>query len=394
MFRKQAFLILAILFVSGFLGVKLSFTQDFAFAAEKTPLYFFYGSTCPHCQKAEVFLDQLKTKYPDLEIIAYEVFGDRENAQLLEKFFEAAGEDKTIRVPAIFVGDQMMIGYADDVITGSEIEKMVSFCRENTCPDPLAKAEGQKKPKTFRIPLIGEFDPKSVSLPVLSVVLGLMDGFNPCAMWVLLLLISLLLTVKSRQQMWLVGGTFIFSSGILYFLFMTAWLNLFLFISYVNLTRLVIGVLAVGAGLWRLREFFHWQPGVCKVADEHSHNQIENKIRQILRPAALPATFLGIVALAFSVNLVEFFCSAGFPAIFTQVLAVQNISHLSRYLYILVYDLFYILDDLVIFSLAMITLRKVGFTDKYSRWSCLIGGVLMFLLGVALVFKPELLMFG
>ena len=110
-------------------------------------------------------------------------------------------------------------------------------------------------------------------------------------------------------------------------------------------------------------------------------------------PAALPATFLGIVALAFSVNLVEFFCSAGFPAIFAQVLAIQNIGLVQKYLYILLYDLFYMLDDLVIFSLAAITLQKIGFTDKYSRWSALIGGILLLLLGIALIFKPELLMF-
>ena len=383
---RKVFLILFFAFLSSVFS-----TNNVLAEGDKISLYFFYGSTCPYCQKAEVFLDQLKTKYPDLKIVAYEVFGDRGNAQLLEKFFEAVGKDKTIRVPAIFIGDQTMIGYANDAITGSEIEKMVNFCQENTCPDPLAKTEGQEKPKTFKVPLIGEFNPKQISLPVLSVVLGLMDGFNPCAMWVLLLLVSLLLTVNSKKKMWLVGGTFIAVSGLLYFLFMTAWLNFFLFIGYVSLTRVIIGAIAVAAGVWRIKDFFTWQPGVCKVGDERSYGKIEQKIRSLLAPAALPATFLGIVALAFSVNLVEFFCSAGFPAIFTQVLAVQNVSSLTRYLYILVYVIFYMLDDIIVFSLAVLTLQKLGFTDKYAKWSTLLGGLLMLLLGAALVFKPELL---
>ncbi|MBI4359315.1 MAG: hypothetical protein HY577_01910 [Candidatus Nealsonbacteria bacterium] len=221
-----------------------------------------------------------------------------------------------------------------------------------------------------------------------------MDGFTPCAMWDLLLLISLLLTVNSRKKLWLVGGTFILASGILYFLFMTAWLNLFLLLGYVGFVRLIIGLVAVGVGLWRLRDFLTWHPGVCQVSDRNHPGEIERKIRGLLVPAALPVTFLGIVALAFSVNLVEFFCSAGFPAIFTQILAIQKVSPLLRYFYILVYDFFYMLDDLVVFSLAVLTLQKIGFTDKYSRWSCLIGGLLIFLLGIALVFKPELLMFG
>ena len=356
-------------------------------------LYFFYGSTCPHCHEAKAFLDQLKVKYQNLEIISYEVFANPDNAAVFEKFLAAAGQEKTILVPTIFIGEETIIGYANEEITGSEIEKAVKFCSENGCPDLLDKIGDIKEPKVFKLPLIGEFDPKKISLPFLAIILGLMDGFNPCAMWVLLLLISLLLTVNSRKKMWLVGGTFIAASGILYFFFMTAWLNLFLFLGYLNFIRILIGMTAIGVGIWRSRDFFTWKPGICKVGDEVSHSKIEDKIKKILMPAALPATFLGIVALAFSVNLVEFFCSAGFPAIFAQVLAIQNIGLVQKYLYILLYDLFYMLDDLVIFSLAAITLQKIGFTDKYSRWSALIGGISLLLLGIALIFKPELLMF-
>ncbi|MDP2927133.1 MAG: glutaredoxin [bacterium] len=366
----------------------------FTFAAEKTPLYFFYGSTCPHCQKAEEFFEKVKPDYPDLEIILFEVFGNKENAVLFQKAFKAAGLTGPLAVPVIFIGEKTIIGYADDETTGKEIKEAIKFCQENSCSDPLEKIKEEEKPKIFNLPLIGGFDAKKVSLPLLSIALGLMDGFNPCAMWVLLLLISLLLTVRSKKKLWLVGGTFIAVSGLLYFLFMTAWLNFFLFIGYVSLTRVIIGAIAVAAGVWRIKDFFTWQSGVCKVGDEKSHGKIEQKIRSLLVPAALPATFLGIVALAFSVNLVEFFCSAGFPAIFTQVLAVQNVSSLTRYLYILVYVIFYMLDDIIVFSLAVLTLQKLGFTDKYAKWSALLGGLLMLLLGAALVFKPELLMFG
>ncbi len=382
--RGASFLL--VLLLGSFLGIE-SLAQE-----NKIPLYFFYGSACPHCQDAESFLKTLKAGYPDLNIVSYEVFGSQENARLFEKFLKAAGEGETLRVPTIFIGGKTVIGYGGDQTTGKEIEEAVRFYLENSCPDPLEKIE-KEEPKVFKLPLIGEFDPKKISLPLLAVVLGFMDGFNPCAMWVLLLLISLLLTVNSRKKMWLVGGTFIIASGILYFLFMTAWLNLFLFLGYLNFIRILIGLVAISVGVWRCRDFFNWKPGICKVGDEASHGKIESKIKKILMPAALPATFLGIVALAFSVNLVEIFCSAGFPAIFTQVLAIQNIGTAQKYLYILIYDLFYMLDDLVIFSLAAITFQKIGFTDKYSRWSALIGGVLLLLLGLALVFKPDLLMF-
>jgi len=391
MIVKKIIIVSLVLLIASFLAGQVLANQVLT---NSVKLYFFYGSTCPHCHEARAFLDKLEGKYQNLEIISYEVFANRINANIFEKFLIAAGQEKTILVPTIFIGEKTIIGYANEEITGIEIEKAVKFCSENICLDLSDRINKEEEPKVLKLPLIGEFDPKKISLPVLAVILGLMDGFNPCAMWVLLLLISLLLSVNSRKRMWLVGGTFIAASGILYFLFMTAWLNLFLFFGYLSFIRILIGLTAVGVGVWRFKDFFTWKPGICKIGDEVSHSKIEDKIKKILMPAALPVTFLGIVALAFSVNLVEFFCSAGFPAIFTQVLAIQNIGLFQKYIYILVYDLFYMFDDLVIFSLAVITFRKIGFTDKYSRWSALIGGILLFLLGMALMFKPELLMFA
>ncbi|MBI4359453.1 MAG: hypothetical protein HY577_02645, partial [Candidatus Nealsonbacteria bacterium] len=167
--RFSAAILLSVLFASLLAGL--------AFAQERVTLHFFYGSTCPHCQKAEIFLEKLKAKYPSLEIKSYEVFENAENARRLEKFLKEAGQDAAeLRVPAIFVGQKLIIGYQDDEITGREIEQAIV---------------DSPSPKTFKLPLIGEFDPRQISLPVLAVVIGLMDGFNPCAMWVLLLLISL-----------------------------------------------------------------------------------------------------------------------------------------------------------------------------------------------------------
>lgn len=377
--KKNILLFLSVLLLGSFLGIE-SLAQE-----NKILLYFFYGSTCPHCQIAETFLDGLGERYSSLEIISYEVFENPDNAKLFQKFLKEAGQEQVIKVPAIFIGDKVIIGYDTDQTTGLEIEEMVKLCAEGKCSDSV---------KTFKLPFIREFDPKKVSLLLLAVIIGVMDGFNPCAMWVLLLLISLLLSVNSRKKMWLVGGTFIAVSGILYFVFMTAWLNLFLFLGYLTVIRILIGLIALSVGIWRARDFFIWKPGVCKVGDEVSHSKIETKIRKILMPAALPATFFGIVVLAFSVNLVEFFCSAGFPAIFAQVLAIQEISVFQKYFYLLVYVFFYMIDEIIIFSLAMITLKKVGFTDKYSRYSALIGGFLLLLLGLALIFKPGWLMFA
>lgn len=287
-------------------------------------------------------------------------------------------------MPVTFTSKKYFVGFNDQVSQG--IEGCVEEC--------LAGA-GTAVPQKVRLPFFGEVDASKISLPLLTLVLGTLDGFNPCAMWILIVLVSLLIPLKSRKKIALVGGTFIFAEGLLYFLIMAAWLNAFLVISYVSLTRILIGIVGIGFGVWRLKDFFFWRPGVCKVVSESgSQQKILAKIKNILKPSAVPVTIFGVIALAFSVNIIEFVCSAGFPVIYTRVLALQSIGTIQYYLYLIFYNLLYVLDDLIIFGFAFFTLNRFGFSDKYNRYSTLIAGVLIFILGLLLIFKPGLLMFG
>ena len=252
----------------------------------------------------------------------------------------------------------------------------------------------------IKLPFWGEIDVSKMSLPVLTVTIGALDGLNPCAMWILIFLIALLINTRSRKRMWLIGGTFILASGIVYYLILTAWLNLFLAISYVNLTRILIGIFALGVGIWQIKNFITFKPGVCKVTDGKAslQDRIKNGLKNHAEKLALsPLTLgilIGVIILALGVNLVEFFCSAGLPAIYTRILTLNEVSTLSYYLYLLLYTFIFMLDDLIVFSLAVITLSKFGFTEKYNYWATLIGGLLILALGILLIFKPELLMFG
>jgi hypothetical protein len=230
----------------------------------------------------------------------------------------------------------------------------------------------------------------------LTILLGTLDGFNPCAMWVLVILVSLLVASKSRKKIALVGGIFIFAEGLLYFLIMAAWLNVFLALSYISLIRILIGLLGVAFGIWRVRDFIYWKPGVCKITDSSKSRQqkILDKINKVLKPSTVPATIFGVIALAFGINLIEFFCSAGFPTMFTRILALQDLSQLQYYLYLIFYDIFYMLDDFVVFGVAFFTLSRFGFSEKYNRYSTLIAAITILILGILLIFRPEWLMFG
>ena len=188
-----------------------------------------------------------------------------------------------------------------------------------------------------------------------------------------------------------VVGTFVFVSGLWYFLILSGWLKLWDMIGLTDVTRVLIGIVAIGAGALNLKDYITLPEAVCKVTDSASQSSIMKKIDEIAKPSAIPATLLGVIILAFTVNTIEFACSAGFPATFTRILALNKLTALEYYLYILIYIFFYMLDDMIIFSLAVLTLGSTGFSKKYGKLSQLIGGVILLVLGLLLIFMPSVL---
>ena len=254
-----------------------------------------------------------------------------------------------------------------------------------------AAADQPAMDTTFHIPLLGDRDAGSYSLPVLAVILGLVDGFNPCAMWVLVYLISLIMGLNDRKKIWLLVGSFLIASGVLYFLFMTAWLNAFLFIGYLRPLTLLIGLFALWTGIRNLREFIVTKgAAVCKVTDGEAKKKTMGRIRQLVASPLTMASIFGIIALAFAVNSIEFLCSAGIPAIFTHVLAISAKSSLQYYAYILLYVFFFMLDDLFIFGSAVFAANS-SLGEKYTRHCKAVGGIIMIILGVLLTFFPDML---
>lgn len=378
MFKR---LFIALLIISSGLTV----AHHFALAQEKLELIYFWGDGCPHCAKESVFLGELEKKYPELEIKKYEVWYNAENQKLLQDAYRKYGLTQP-GVPLTIIKDKYFLGYQEDQTSGKEIEDYLKSVLSGEAP-PSDK-------NIIRVPILGEINLAKLSLPVLTVILGTLDGFNPCAMWILVIFLSLLLPLKSRKKILLVGGVFIFAEGLLYFLFMSAWLNFFLAVGYLSLIKIGIGIFGIIFGIFRIRDFWNWKPGVCKVTDAKSEGKLVDKMQKVLKSSTLPAIVLGIFALAFGVNMIEFFCSAGFPTMYTKILSLQHVGTLQHYLYLLFYNIFYMLDDIVVFVFAFFTLNRFGFSDKYNRYSTLIAGLLILILGLLLIFKPSLLMFG
>jgi len=362
---------------------------DFVLAQQNSvEIDFFYSAICPICEKEKEFLKELEKKYPEIEIKEYEVLYYPENQKILNEFYEKykVPEREKGFVPVTFTPTEYFVGFNEKI--GKDIERCIREC--------LIGEEEKPVPQKIKIPIFGEIDISKMSLPALTITLGALDGLNPCAMWILLFLIALLINTRSRKRMWLVGGTFIAASGIVYYLILSAWLNLFLAIGYVNLTRILIGAFALGVGIWQIKNFITYHPAVCKVLGLRARieRELKEKTEKIVDSPFTLAMIGGLIILALGVNLVEFFCSAGLPAIYTRILALNPLSTLSYYLYLLLYTFIFMLDDLIIFSLAIITLTRIGFTEKYNYWATLVGGLLIFTLGILLIFKPEFLMFA
>ena len=260
---------------------------------------------------------------------------------------------------------------------------------------PLLKLSLLARDKSkITVPILGQLDTKTISLPLITIILGTLDGFNPCAMWTLLFLISLLLGMKDRRRMWVLGTTFIVASAAVYFLFMAAWLNLILFLGFIIWIRVLIGLVALGGGGWNLKKYFKDKDGGCEVTGDEKRRKTFDRLKEVTQQKNFWVAFIGIITLAFAVNLVEAICSAGLPAVFTQLLILNDLPTWQYYAYILLYIFFFMLDDLLIFIIAMVTLKMTGISTKYARWSNLIGGILMLLIGLLLLFKPEWLLFG
>lgn len=244
--------------------------------------------------------------------------------------------------------------------------------------------------------LFGVVSLKDVSLPIFTIILGAVDGFNPCAMWILIFLITMMFSMHDRKKMWILGLTFIFISGFVYLCFMISWLSLASFLNSVTLIRFLIASFAVLFGMvniYRYIKSLNSDVG-CDVTDKKKRLKIMERIKKIVTEKSFLLSILGIVLLAFSVNLIELLCSLGIPVMFTNVLAMNDLSTLEYVIYIGLYLLFFLIDDILIFVIAMKTLKIKGISNKYTKYSHLIGGIIMVLLGILMVIKPEWLMFN
>ncbi len=370
----------------------------------KLTIYLFYSEECPHCHKEREWLKSYTKEHPEVKVKYYE----REaNSELLSSVRKSLSI-KNSYVPLTVIGSDYFIGYNDDIQKQID-EATFSYKNSDDFCDIVSLVEDGKdiagcKTKnngiyamsSYRIlPIIGEVNIKEMSLPIMAIIIGLVDGFNPCAMWVLVFLITMMLEMKNRKKMWILGITFLISSAFVYLLFMMSWLGISSFFS-TTWFRYLIGIVAIIASLINLRKFLKEKkkPIGCTTTSNKQRVGIINKIEHIVKEKSLWIAVFGMIALAFSVNVIELACSAGLPLLFTQILSMNFLGGLEYLFYMGLYIFFFLLDDLIVFIVAMVTLKATGISNKYTKYSHLIGGIIMLLIGILLIVKPSWIMFN
>ena len=377
-------------------------------AKSKPTVYFFHGDGCPHCKEENKYLETVSKK---INVEAYEVWYNEENEEFMNKVKEELGITET-GVPLTIIGNTYFVGYSD--ASSKVMSRAIDFYSDednyidqinnikegtfdkDTFVDKFSEKELDDNDKYIvKVPILGEVNMKNLSLTTAAVVIGLVDGFNPCAMWVLLFLISILIGMKDKKRMWALGVTFLVTSALVYMVIMFSWLNIVVRVSTSTFIRYLIGLFAIGGGIFNLYSYYKTRKtSGCVVVDDNKRKKIFGKIKKFTSEKSFILATLGVMALAVSVNMVELACSAGLPLIFTQLLALNNASGIAGLYYTLIYIFFFLLDDLVIFIIAMITMNVTGISTKYNKYSHLIGGILMLIIGLLLIFKYEVLTFG
>ena len=326
---------------------------------------------CPHCAEAAQFLDDLVQEMPQLHIVARDVVADPEALARLRALAVARGRT-ALGVPAFAVGGELIVGFAGRDVTGREIRRLLGRA---TPADAGA----------MDVPLLGRLTVRDVGLPAFTIALGLLDGFNPCAMWVLAFVLSLLVNLHDRRKMLAIGGTFVVVSGLVYFAFMAAWLNVFFVLGHSRLVESLLGSVALGIGALNVKDFVALGRGPSLSIPAAAKPGIYARARRIVYAERLVPALVGAATLAALVNLVELLCTAGLPALYTHVLARQALPTWQHYAFLGLYDAAYMFDDILLLVIAVVTLERLKLGEVGGRWLKLVSGLVMLGLGALLL---------
>jgi cytochrome c biogenesis protein CcdA/thiol-disulfide isomerase/thioredoxin len=372
-------------------------------AEEKVVIYLFWGDGCPHCAAEKPFLEQLTQRNPRVEVRAYEVWYDEANRDKFMAMAAAYGFEPQA-VPTTFLGDQYWIGYSDQM--GQEIEREVLRCLEAGCKDAgagiLAPAEDEPavaepdpptmQPASLELPLLGAIGLEHQSLAVSTALIAFVDGFNPCSLWVLTMLLAITLHTGSRKKVLVIGLVFLTVTAAVYALFIAGLFTVFTFVGFTGWIQLIVALVALFFAAVNIKDYFWYKEGLSlTIADEQKPGLFQRMRGLVDASRSFWGLLAATVVFAAGVSLVEFSCTAGFPMIWTNLLSAQQVGAATFLALLAVYLLIYQLDELAVFFVSVFTLKATRMEEKHGRILKLIGGMLMLTLATVMLADPSLM---
>lgn len=346
---------------------------------EMVDLWFFWSEKCPHCKEAHPHVVLIADEMSRVRLHSLRIDGQPENIQVYQKLAQAIGREAR-SVPAFIFCDQMLVGWDDNGVVEQSLRDGLVSC--------LADGVSLASTQPLVLPFIGEIDPEAWSLPAFTITIAALDSFNPCAFFVLLFLLSLLVHAGSRARMLVIGGFFILISGIVYFTAMAAWLNLFTLVGHLPLVTLVAGLLAITISLINVKDYFWFKRGASLTMSDRNRGKLMNHMRNMLAKGSLPTMLAATLSLALAANLYELLCTAGFPMVYTRFLTLNELGTAEYYFYLLLYNFVYVVPLLLIMIAFVFTLGQRKLQEHEGRILKLLSGIMMLVLGMLLLFAP------
>lgn len=344
-------------------------------------LQVFVRQGCPHCAAAKAFLPELQRRHPRVRVRLRDVGTDPQARTDLLRLSQQAGVSAP-GVPTFTYGGKVLVGFDGPTGRGRELLALLE------ATEPRGDGASGAGAGALDLGPLGRLSVSSAGLPLFTLAMGLLDGFNPCAMWVLLFLLSLLVHWRHRRRMALVAGTFVLVSGAVYFAFMAAWLNVFLLLGWSDALRLVLAGLALTVGVVNVLDSRRRGSGFVLSIPDEAKPGLYARMRSVVQSRSLLPAMAAVAVLAVVVNAVELICTAGLPALYTAVLSQQDLPTAAHYAYLGVYIVGYIADDTLMVGAAVLALSSDKLTEAGGRWLKLISGAVMLALGAALLLRP------
>jgi thiol-disulfide isomerase/thioredoxin len=365
-------------------------------------LVIFWGDGCPNCARQEVWLEQVEKQYPDLNVVRYEVWNSEANREFFAKVGEELGFEAG-SVPTAIIGERVWIGWTDPIeqdlagaiamVGRGQLPQPGVFGTDGagTCSTESLECSAAPAPIVIKVPGFGEVSLGDKSLLVSTIIIGFVDGINPCSLWVLSILLAIVLRTASRARVIAIGTTFLLITAAMYGLYMATFYSALTVVGYLGVIQWVVAGVAAVFGIVSVKDYFAFKKGISFTISDSAKPGIYQRMRAAAGHKALLPALGATVVLAVGVSLLETPCTAGFPVLWTGMLHANGVGPAETAALFVAYMIPFLLDELIVFAIAVITMRSMKLQEKHGELLKLFAGVTMLVLAAVMIIDPTLM---